>query len=255
MSINTDKVLKPIRFVSKEGMDFSSTLNKRVRAYFKENNISKYANANMVIKTIFMTLLYLVPLAILLTGQVENIWIILGMFVIMGFGMAGCGLSIMHDANHGAYSKNDNVNKWIGRIINLIGGYALNWKIEHNLLHHSYTNVHEYDEDIETVKFLRFSPEEKRRPIHKYQFLYAWFFYGFMTVMWMTSKDFQQIKRYKDKDLLKSGWLIGEKTVAKKQAMLTVKYGEGEVVLIGFRTQHRNQTDATFKLLFNTIIR
>ncbi|MCG6187553.1 M14 family metallopeptidase [Maribellus maritimus] len=67
--------------------------------------------------------------------------------------------------------------------------------------------------------------------------------------------DYTTIVRYKDKSLLKSGWLIGEKTVAKKQAMLSVKYGEGEVVLIGFRTQHRNQTDATFKLLFNTIIR
>ena len=67
--------------------------------------------------------------------------------------------------------------------------------------------------------------------------------------------DYTSVVRYKDKNLLKSGWLIGEKTVAKKQAMLTVRYGEGEVVLIGFRTQHRDQTDGTFKLLFNSIIR
>lgn len=63
------------------------------------------------------------------------------------------------------------------------------------------------------------------------------------------------IARHKDKNLHKSGWLTGEKTVAKKQAMLTVKYGKGEVVLIGFRTQHRDQTDGTFKLLFNTLNR
>jgi hypothetical protein len=37
--------------------------------------------------------------------------------------------------------------------------------------------------------------------------------------------------------------------------MLSAKYGEGEVVLIGFRAQHRNQMDGTFKFLFNTIIR
>lgn len=67
--------------------------------------------------------------------------------------------------------------------------------------------------------------------------------------------DYTTVVRYKDKNLLKSGWLIGEKTVAKKQAMLSVKYGKGEVVLIGFRTQHRDQTDGTFKLLFNSIIR
>ena len=66
--------------------------------------------------------------------------------------------------------------------------------------------------------------------------------------------DYTTIVRYLDKNLLKSGWLIGEKTVAKKQAMLTARYGAGEVVLIGFRTQHRDQTDGTFKLLFNSII-
>jgi len=158
----------------------------------------------MVIKTIFMILLYLIPFSLMMFGLVTNFWLIFLMFAIMGVGMAGIGLSIMHDANHGAYSKNDNVNKWVGRIINLVGGYALNWKIQHNLLHHTYTNVHEYDEDISTIGLLRFSPDEERKPVHKYQYLYAWFFYGLMTVMWMTTKDFKQLKRYKDKDLLKS---------------------------------------------------
>lgn len=69
------------------------------------------------------------------------------------------------------------------------------------------------------------------------------------------NEDYKTVVRYKDKDILKSGWLIGEKNIAKKSAMLKAKYGEGEVVLIGFRTQHRNQTDGTFKFLFNTIIK
>ncbi len=67
--------------------------------------------------------------------------------------------------------------------------------------------------------------------------------------------DYKTIVRYADKDLLKSGWLIGEKKMAKKSAMISTTYGEGKIVLIGFRVQHRNQTDATFKLLFNTLIR
>jgi len=69
------------------------------------------------------------------------------------------------------------------------------------------------------------------------------------------NEDYKTVVRYKDKDILKSGWLIGEKKIAKKSAMLTAKYGDGEVVIIGFRTQHRNQTDGTFKLLFNAIIK
>ncbi|MGB1040603.1 MAG: fatty acid desaturase family protein, partial [Flavobacteriales bacterium] len=153
---------------------------------------------------IVITLSYLIPLGLVLSGQVTGFWSVFLLYIIMGFGMAGVGLSIMHDANHGAYSKKDNVNKWVGRIINLVGGYALNWKIQHNLLHHTYTNVHDYDEDISTINLMRFSPDEKWRPVHKYQYLYAWFFYGLMTVMWMTTKDFKQLKRYKDKDLLKN---------------------------------------------------
>ncbi len=69
------------------------------------------------------------------------------------------------------------------------------------------------------------------------------------------NEDYTTIVRYKEKNLLKSGWMIGEKTIAKKQGMLIADYGSGQVVVIGFRTQHRDQTDGTFKLLFNTIIR
>ncbi len=69
-----------------------------------------------------------------------------------------------------------------------------------------------------------------------------------------TNADYKTIVRYQDKDLLKSGWLIGEDNIAKKPGMIVTTYGKGKVVLIGFRVQHRNQMDGTFKLLFNTII-
>jgi hypothetical protein len=69
------------------------------------------------------------------------------------------------------------------------------------------------------------------------------------------NEAYQTIVRYKDENLLKSGWLDGEEWIARKPAMITTDYGDGKIVLIGFRTQHRNQTDGTFKLLFNTIIK
>jgi hypothetical protein len=59
---------------------------------------------------------------------------------------------------------------------------------------------------------------------------------------------------YLDRDILQSGWLLGEQVVASKAAMVSVQMGQGKVVLIGFRAQHRAQTHGTFKLVFNPLV-
>jgi len=69
------------------------------------------------------------------------------------------------------------------------------------------------------------------------------------------NERYEVVVRYADRDLLESGWLIGEQTLARKAGMVAAKYGDGRVILIGFRTQHRAQTHGTFKLLFNALIR
>ena len=66
---------------------------------------------------------------------------------------------------------------------------------------------------------------------------------------------YETIVRYIDRDILQSGGLIGEKHLANKAAMVSAKLGDGSVVLVGFRTQHRAQTHGTFKLLFNALLR
>ncbi len=66
---------------------------------------------------------------------------------------------------------------------------------------------------------------------------------------------YQRIATYADRDILQSGWLVGEEYLSKKTAVVAAAVGEGQVVLIGVRAQHRAQTHGTFKLLFNTILR
>ncbi|MEH0154066.1 acyl-CoA desaturase [Limibacter armeniacum] len=203
-----------VKFNREDRPEFVTELRKRVNSYFKENNISKYGNRQMKVKTLFMVLLYLLPFTFMLTGYITNIWVILGLWGLMGFGMSGIGLAVMHDANHGAYSKNRKTNERIGRILYLVGGYPANWRIQHNVLHHTYTNIHEHDEDLGNG-FIRMSPNQKRMGMHKFQFIYVPFFYTIMTLYWLVSKDFQQAFRYKKKDLLKTQNLTFQSALTK----------------------------------------
>lgn len=61
------------------------------------------------------------------------------------------------------------------------------------------------------------------------------------------------IGRYAKSGVLLSGWLEGERAVAGKGAMVEVKAGQGRAILFGFRTQHRAQAHATFRLFFNAL--
>lgn len=184
--------------------DFVTTLNKRVNEYFKTHNIARQGNTEMLVKSIMMFTLYLVPYFLIVSGLVTSLWALLLLTVVLGFGLAGIGLSVMHDANHGAYSKKQWVNKVFGHSINLLGVSAFNWKMQHNVLHHSFTNVHEEDEDISPRGALRLTPHSHWKWIHKYQFIYAWFLYGLMTVVWVFYKDFSRLYRYQHNGLAKS---------------------------------------------------
>lgn len=193
---------KDVRFPKDKNKEFNNTLKERVKVYFNENNISKYANDEMVLKTILILLIFLIPYGLVVSGLIQSTWINLLLWIVIGIGTAGIGMSIMHDANHGAYSKNKRTNRYLGYLLNLAGGYAGLWKIQHNVLHHSYTNVTGLDEDIAPGKVLRFSPLEKHYKAHRFQHFYAWFFYGLMTILWITSKEFKQINRYNKEGLL-----------------------------------------------------
>ncbi len=173
-----------VKFNAQDRPEFFKELRKRVNAHFKENNISRHANLEMKFKTAFMITLYFTPMILMITGVVTSLWGVIGMWTLMGIGMSGIGLSIMHDANHGAYSQNKHVNNVLGYLLNFLGAYHTNWKIQHNVLHHSFTNVDGHDEDIAKEGVMRFSPTQERKSIYRFQVFYAPFLYGIMTIYW-----------------------------------------------------------------------
>ena len=77
---------------------------------------------------------------------------------------------------------------------------------------------------------------------------------AFEVVPSLRNASYEAPVRYVKRDLLESGWLLGEETLANKAAMLAAAKGQGRVVMIGFRAQHRAQTHGTFKLVFNALI-
>lgn len=64
----------------------------------------------------------------------------------------------------------------------------------------------------------------------------------------------ETVARYGSEDLLISGWLEGESLLAGRAAVVRAAVGPGHVVLLGFPVQHRGQSLAIFRLLFNALL-
>lgn len=198
------KKLEIVRFAPRRGESFYDEVKIRIDEYFKTTKLDTHGNKAMRWKTAAMVAMYLVPFLVMLTGIGQHsILLYLGLWLAMGIGMVGIGTSVMHDGNHGSYSDNKKVNKWLGRIIFLVGGYHVTWRIQHNILHHTYTNIEGLDGDIDAGIFLRFSPHSKHYKLHKFQHLYAWFLYGLLTLQWATIKDFRSVIEYDKLGLLR----------------------------------------------------
>ena len=127
-----------------ENIEFIKELREKVSQYFEQKNISEYGGAKLVFKTIFMLILYLTPFTLMLSGIVNSLWAVLLMWFLMGVGIAGIGMAVMHDANHKSYSKSARVNHWMGNTLYILGGFPVTWQYQHNTLHHGFTNIDGY---------------------------------------------------------------------------------------------------------------
>tara|TARA_Y100000815_G_scaffold256955_3_gene265099 strand:- start:4811 stop:5884 length:1074 start_codon:yes stop_codon:yes gene_type:complete len=174
---------------------FFRTLNKRVNSYFKDNDIKRTGNWQLYLKTAVMFSMFLAPYFLLLTLDLPG-WAQILLTILMGVGMAGVGMNVMHDGNHGSYSKKKWVNKLMGGSIYILAGNVYNWQVQHNVLHHTYTNIHGHDEDLEAGRVLRFSKHSEWKWYHRFQHYYSIFLYGLLTFNWAITTDFKQMRNY-----------------------------------------------------------
>ncbi len=113
--------------------------------------------------------------------------------VVMVLAVIATGTCIMHDANHGAFSDSKVINRIVGYSSDIMGASSWLWRQKHNGLHHANTNVVGIDTDIEQMPFARLAPGQPWKAWHRYQHIYMWGLYGFLTVQWALFSDLANV--------------------------------------------------------------
>lgn len=192
-----------IRFAAKDVSGFIPEVKAEVNRYFKETGKSKHANWRMVRNSVVVLLMTWGSYALIMTGWFTPMQMLM-LAILMGIGAAGVGFGVAHDALHGSYTSNDTINKLLGYTFDLLGANGYMWKITHNVIHHTYTNIPGVDEDLDVSPLVRLSPESPRYSFHRFQQFFAFPAYSLATINWLFAKDFQQFMKrdigpYKDK--------------------------------------------------------
>jgi len=170
---------------------FQQELKKRVNQYFEENNKSSTGNFSLFFKAIFFFASYL-ALYVHLVYFTPTAWLAVLECILMGGFTAAIGFNVMHDGGHGSFSKNKLVNKLAAFSVNFLGASHIMWKMKHNIIHHTYTNIDGVDDDIEIKPFLRMCSTQKRHRLHRFQHYYVWFLYTLLHLIWVFQTDYKK---------------------------------------------------------------
>ncbi|MDW3194380.1 MAG: acyl-CoA desaturase [Cytophagales bacterium] len=209
----SDKVVKYKSNKVKD--DFAKELRKRVNAYFKDNNLSPYANTEVKVKGIFAFVMWFAFYALIMSDIASgNFWLLMLAFLGLGFVNIFIAFNIMHDACHNAYSKDNKINRLLGYSMNFIGGNSYLFTRMHNA-HHAFVNIAGIDVTLETHGMFRFTPHEPWEPKHKWQHIYTPILYTLAMIHWVTIKDFK--------------WMFGETSIGNQKM---IKHPISEYIIL-----------------------
>jgi linoleoyl-CoA desaturase len=116
-------------------------------------------------------------------------WQCLPLAVLVGLALGAIGFNIQHDGGHHAYSRHEWVNRLAAQSLELVGASSYIWHWKHAVFHHTNVNVTGEDTDIDLGRLARLSPHQRRRSFHRWQHLYLWPLYGFLTIKWQLFDD------------------------------------------------------------------
>jgi len=170
-------------------VSFHSELKKRSTEYFKNKGKATTGNFKLHFKAILLVTGLLAIYTHLVFFTPDALWAVLEC-VFLGCVTAAIGFNVMHDGAHGSFSRYKWVNDLASNFANFLGASQHMWKTKHNIIHHTYTNIHGVDDDIEARPFLRLCDEQKRYKIHKYQHLYFPLAYSMLYMYWVFISDY-----------------------------------------------------------------
>ncbi len=101
---------------------------------------------------------------------------------VLALSIVAVGTGIMHDANHGSFSRHRWINSTLAWTSDLLGASSALWRVQHNVLHHGNTNVVGFDADLELAPWARLAPSQTWRARFRFQHIYIWPLYGFLAI-------------------------------------------------------------------------
>lgn len=170
---------------------FFDTLQQRVYSYFEEKQLDMTGGGKLMFKAALYIAAAVVNYCLLLFVVPVGWWSVL-LCMAMGFLLAAIGFNIMHDGAHGSFSKYNWLNNLMGMSLNVMGGDVNLWKIKHNLIHHSFTNVNGMDDDINIEPYVRTNKFQKKYAAHRFQHWYVTFLYALTYLNWIGYADFEK---------------------------------------------------------------
>lgn len=178
------------RFAAAAG--FQAELKRRVDEYFARSGHNPRGGALLYAKAAFIAL-WLVGSYLLLVFAAATWWQAALLALSLGLATAATGFNIQHDGNHGSFSDHRWLNGVTSFALDVIGGSSYVWRYQHNILHHTYTNLAGADYDIDTGGVGRLSPAQRKRWFHRFQQFYLWPMYATIGLKWQLVDDFVQV--------------------------------------------------------------
>jgi linoleoyl-CoA desaturase len=180
------------RLVFTGGHEYFKALRARVDEHFGGRN--RCDDRRLHRKASLIALWFVTSYLLLLTARSG----LLQLFLCVSYALAACalGFNVFHDANHGSFSSNRRVNLLLACLTCVaLGPSRYLWCQKHHVLHHAFTNVFHWDDDIETRGHLRMSWQQPWERKFRNQHRFFVFFYALSTVEWFFVKDFVQYFR------------------------------------------------------------